>query len=197
MLRRVALVRTYVSEEPSASFIRATRIGELGTTQAATSNRRNLRRNTKWAARRNIPKDTILRISMLQLLPHGVSSQKTAFLIVTAVKTWNITSLHKLLSWNLSDYSNSNVTSAFNTQWVDIEYAPKVATDDMTCCFLWKINRVYLFLKLNLCKLHFISSVSMKFPFKLKRWVILLFWRAMSCQKLNPLPAQHNWWGRS
>jgi hypothetical protein len=35
MLRRVALVRTDVSEEPGASFIRVTRIGELGTTQAA------------------------------------------------------------------------------------------------------------------------------------------------------------------
>jgi hypothetical protein len=46
MLRRVAFVRTDVSEEPGASFIRVTRIGELGTTQAATSNRRTLRRNT-------------------------------------------------------------------------------------------------------------------------------------------------------
>jgi hypothetical protein len=45
MLRRVALVRTDFSEEPGASFIRVTRIGELGTTQAATSNRRTLRRN--------------------------------------------------------------------------------------------------------------------------------------------------------
>jgi hypothetical protein len=34
MLRRVALVRTDVSEEISASFIRVTRIGELGTTLA-------------------------------------------------------------------------------------------------------------------------------------------------------------------
>jgi hypothetical protein len=47
MLRRVDLVRTDVSEEPRASFIRVTRIGELGTTLAATSNRRTLRRNTK------------------------------------------------------------------------------------------------------------------------------------------------------
>jgi hypothetical protein len=47
MLRRVALVRTDVSEEHSASFIRVTRIGDLGTTQAATSNRRTLRRNTR------------------------------------------------------------------------------------------------------------------------------------------------------
>jgi hypothetical protein len=42
MLRRVALVRTDVSQEPSASFIRVTRIRELGTTLAATSNRRRL-----------------------------------------------------------------------------------------------------------------------------------------------------------
>jgi hypothetical protein len=42
MLRRVALVRTDVSEGLSASFIRVTRIGELGTTLAVTSNRRKL-----------------------------------------------------------------------------------------------------------------------------------------------------------
>jgi hypothetical protein len=34
MLRRVALVRTDVSKERSASIIRMTRIGELGTTRA-------------------------------------------------------------------------------------------------------------------------------------------------------------------
>jgi hypothetical protein len=45
MLRSVALVRTYISEEPGASFIRVIRIGELGTTQAATSNRRTLPRS--------------------------------------------------------------------------------------------------------------------------------------------------------
>jgi hypothetical protein len=42
MLRRVAVVRTDVSEELSASFISVTGIGELGTTLAATSNRRKL-----------------------------------------------------------------------------------------------------------------------------------------------------------
>jgi hypothetical protein len=40
MLRRVALVRTDVSEELGASFIRVTRIGELGAASAVTSNRR-------------------------------------------------------------------------------------------------------------------------------------------------------------
>jgi hypothetical protein len=47
MLCRVALVRTDVSVEISASFIRVTRISELGTALAVTSNRRTLRRNTK------------------------------------------------------------------------------------------------------------------------------------------------------
>jgi hypothetical protein len=45
MLRRMALVRIGVSEELSASIIRVTRIGELGTTLAVTSNQRTLRRN--------------------------------------------------------------------------------------------------------------------------------------------------------
>jgi hypothetical protein len=40
MLRLVALVGTDVSEELSVSFIRVTRIGELGTALAVTSNRR-------------------------------------------------------------------------------------------------------------------------------------------------------------
>jgi hypothetical protein len=42
MLRRVALVRTEVSEELGASIIRLTRICELGTTLALTSSVRRL-----------------------------------------------------------------------------------------------------------------------------------------------------------
>jgi hypothetical protein len=43
MLRRVTLVRTDVSEELSASFIKVIRIGELETTLAVTNNQRTLR----------------------------------------------------------------------------------------------------------------------------------------------------------
>jgi hypothetical protein len=46
MLRRGTLVRTDFSEELSASISRVTRIGELRTTLAVTSNRCTLRRNT-------------------------------------------------------------------------------------------------------------------------------------------------------
>jgi hypothetical protein len=42
MFRRVTHVRTDDSEERSASFIRVTRIGELGTTLAVTSGLRRL-----------------------------------------------------------------------------------------------------------------------------------------------------------
>jgi hypothetical protein len=85
MLRRVALVRTDVSEELSAS-IRVTKIGELGTPLAVTSNRCTLRRNTK--------SETLMMeavsSSETSVLTRD-TAQKTAFFIVTAVKTSNLT----------------------------------------------------------------------------------------------------------
>jgi hypothetical protein len=86
MLRRVAVVRTDVSEELRASFIRVTKIGELGTTLVTAS---------------VVPSSPILVALMKEALtssrrrflqePHGVTSQKTPFFIVTDVKTSNLT----------------------------------------------------------------------------------------------------------
>jgi hypothetical protein len=63
MLRGVALVRTNVSEERTASIIRATRIGKPGNL-AVTSNQHTLWRNTMSVLTRvtscNIPEDGIL-----------------------------------------------------------------------------------------------------------------------------------------
>jgi hypothetical protein len=47
MLRRAAHVRSDVSKECVFSIIRVTRIGELGTTLAVTSNRSTQRRNCR------------------------------------------------------------------------------------------------------------------------------------------------------
>jgi hypothetical protein len=69
----MALVRTDVSGELSAYFIRVARIGELGTTlmkEALSSS----------------------ETSFLQE-PHGVTSQKTPFSMVTAVKASNLTQI--------------------------------------------------------------------------------------------------------
>jgi hypothetical protein len=46
---RVVLVKTDVSQERITSIIRVTRIGELGTTLAVTSNRSTLRRNSMYS----------------------------------------------------------------------------------------------------------------------------------------------------
>jgi hypothetical protein len=103
MLRRKALVRTYVSEELSTSFISVTGIGELGTILAVTSNRRTLRGLLVTAS--VVPSSPILVTLMKDAL---ISSETLAltratrrnvpedytFFIVTAVKTSNLTYLY-------------------------------------------------------------------------------------------------------
>jgi hypothetical protein len=97
MLRRVALVRTDVSKKFSASFIRVTRIGEIGTTLALSS---------------IVPISPILVTLIKEALcssetsvltrTTSVISQKIQFFIVTAVKTSNLT---KQIQFNLTNLS--------------------------------------------------------------------------------------------
>jgi hypothetical protein len=72
-LRCVALARTNVSEELSASIIRVV----------------FLRNVLRLLVTSNIPSSLILVTLMKE--PHGVTSQKMAFFMVTAVKTSNLT----------------------------------------------------------------------------------------------------------
>jgi hypothetical protein len=72
MLRRMTIVRTDVSEERSASFIRVTRIDELGTTLAVTSKPHTLRRNTSSVLR------LLVTASVVPISPILVSLMKDA-----------------------------------------------------------------------------------------------------------------------
>jgi hypothetical protein len=100
MLHHVALVRTDVSEELSASIIRVTRISELGTL-AVTSNQRMLCSLHRLLVTANIPSSSILVTLMMEALSssetsvledlHSITSEKMQFFIVTAMKTSNLT----------------------------------------------------------------------------------------------------------
>jgi hypothetical protein len=93
----VAVVRTDVSDELSASFIRATRIGGLGTTLVVTL---AVFLSPWWRRRYFPPKRRFLQE------PHGVTSQKTPFFmwgkcfLVLSLYEYSSTCLHcTVLNW--------------------------------------------------------------------------------------------------
>jgi hypothetical protein len=88
MLCSVALVRTDVSEELSASFIKVTRIVELRTTLDVTINRRTLRTNISM--RRLIVTGSVVPSLpiLIILMKEGLSSSETS--VITRASRRNI-----------------------------------------------------------------------------------------------------------
>jgi hypothetical protein len=102
MLHRVALVKTDISEELKASFIKATRIGKPSVLVFLRSVRRLL------VTASVVPSSPILVTSTKEALSSSetpvfteATSQKTLFFIVTAVKTSNLTGYVLFVLYNL------------------------------------------------------------------------------------------------
>jgi hypothetical protein len=106
MLCHVALVRTDVSEELSTAIIRVTRINELGTTLAVTSNKRTLRRSTPTPL-------YILNLNSVLTLPsHFVVLHSVRRLLVAANVVPNSPTLVTLMTEALSSSETSVLTRA-------------------------------------------------------------------------------------
>jgi hypothetical protein len=136
----VTLVGTDVSEELSASFIRVTRIGELGTTLAVTSNRRTLIRSLRrlLVTVSVVPNSPILVTLMKEALssyetrflqePRGVTPQETQFFIVTAVKTSNLTkSFLSIAGLRNRDYAVQEALTVSDGRFVASQILPGLA----------------------------------------------------------------------
>jgi hypothetical protein len=111
--RRMALVRTDVSERCVASIIKVTRIDELGML-AVTSNRSTLRRNITRATRLNIPEDGFLHSHRRE----NLKSYTSFFFLVSSTVCPLFPPYLKSSAWQLKQSNPS-----FNPMGIETEFS--------------------------------------------------------------------------
>jgi hypothetical protein len=130
MFHRVNLVRTDVSEERSASIIKVTRIGELGTKLAITSNRRLLQR--KLLVTVNV---VLIWPIILILMMEALRSSETSFLTITTLRNIPEDSI-------LPNHCRENLKSYIQYRfyiiprdilWINKSYSPPVRESKRPC----------------------------------------------------------------
>jgi hypothetical protein len=123
ILRRVALVRTDVSDELSASFIRVTRIGELGTSSSILV-------TLTRATRRNTTEDTIIHSHRRE----NLKSPYSGLLSVDLSDIWKATQ-------RVESVRRQRLALSVGPNWADYNWRQRQNLVSEMLCFEWKTGR--------------------------------------------------------
>jgi hypothetical protein len=134
LLHRVVLVRTDVSWDLSTSFIRVTRVGELGGTLPVTSNWRTLRRNTKLLVTVNV-----------------VPSSPNLVILMEVLNSSETSVLTRAIRCNISEESIFRSQLLFQNPVVQLQFCSRGSKYRLRSCDFYRINTSHLTERSRLC----------------------------------------------